>query len=587
MGEEGPPESVCGYEYDPEWLDGGESQQSCCIRETLSDADRCIWHSEPDETDEKSVKALREARISSKNYEYLDGAELSGMNFGDETFLENTSLRDSNISSANLWNSSLSDTDLRGANLSRTDLRKADLSNTLAGGANLSESNFRDADLLGASLHSADLSDATLRGADLSDATFQDTNLSGARLVGANLSDADFRSANLSNVFFYDANLSGADFSDANLSNAVFWDANLSDAYLWSAHLSKANLEDANLSNADLHNADLSGKRLYGVDLSGADLKDANISDAKLNGSNLSGANLDGANIVGADLENTNLAQTSLEQSNSIRANLINANLQETELQGALLRDIRMDRNTKFGGHYADELDGGTSEDFDKAAWSLRQIQRLFEENAFPEKAREAKVERKDLRRRENWAKAPIPSPIQSVVAAEKHAVGKVKRGAKRLVSGSEDEEDDHDAPEIDRPLNVDEKGGFSALRSWAWLAVSGFISRYAESPRRVVGVSLLTIVAFGFAYPFFGGMETSASSGTQYAFYTTTFTLPGWAEELFYNLYFSAVTFTTLGYGDIQPATPATQTLASIQSFFGALLMALLVYVFGRRSTR
>jgi len=101
------------------------------------------------------------------------------------------------------------------------------------------------------------------------------------------------------------------------------------------------------------------------------------------------------------------------------------------------------------------------------------------------------------------------------------------------------------------------------------------------------VEVSLFIILAFGLAYPFFGGMEVTTSSATQYTFLSWTFNLPGWAEELFYNLYFSAVTFTTLGYGDIQPATPATQTLASVQSFLGALLMALLVYVFGRQSTR
>lgn len=163
-----------------------------------------------------------------------------------------------------------------------------------------------------------------------------------------------------------------------------------------------------------------------------------------------------------------------------------------------------------------------------------------------------------------------------------------MKRGAKRLVSSSDEEEqDEKDTPKIDRPLEVEEKGGLSALISWSRLALSGSISRYAESPRRVVGVSLLTIAVFGLLYPFFGGMETSATSSTQYAFYTTTFTVPEQVETFFYNLYFSAVTFTTLGYGDIQPATPATQTLASVQSFLGALLMALLVYVFGRQSTR
>jgi hypothetical protein len=57
MGKEGPPEGVCGYEYNPEELEGETEQQSCCIREALSDTNRCVWHAELDETDEK--KPLR------------------------------------------------------------------------------------------------------------------------------------------------------------------------------------------------------------------------------------------------------------------------------------------------------------------------------------------------------------------------------------------------------------------------------------------------------------------------------------------------------------------------------------------------
>ena len=60
---------------------------------------------------------------------------------------------------------------------------------------------------------------------------------------------------------------------------------------------------------------------------------------------------------------------------------------------------------------------------------------------------------------------------------------------------------------------------------------------------------------------------------------------LPDWISILSANLYFSAVTFTTLGYGDIQPASPVAQALASIESFLGALLMALLVFVLGRQT--
>ena len=102
-----------------------------------------------------------------------------------------------------------------------------------------------------------------------------------------------------------------------------------------------------------------------------------------------------------------------------------------------------------------------------------------------------------------------------------------------------------------------------------------------------VVGVSILTIVGFALLYPLAGGMEKTGDGDAHFTFLDTgAFPLGENARILFENLYFSAVTFTTLGYGDIQPASDAAQLLASIESFLGALLMALLVFVLGRRTT-
>ena len=95
-------------------------------------------------------------------------------------------------------------------------------------------------------------------------------------------------------------------------------------------------------------------------------------------------------------------------------------------------------------------------------------------------------------------------------------------------------------------------------------------------------------MLGFGLVYPIFGGMEETKVSTHDFYFYNII-ELPigsGPIRTLFENLYFSAVTFTTLGYGDIQPASDAAQLLASIESFLGALLMALLVFVLGRRTT-
>ena len=52
-------------------------------------------------------------------------------------------------------------------------------------------------------------------------------------------------------------------------------------------------------------------------------------------------------------------------------------------------------------------------------------------------------------------------------------------------------------------------------------------------------------------------------------------------------SLYFSAATFVTLVYGDIQPATTATQLLAAGEAVAGAFLMALFIFVLGRPATQ
>lgn len=51
-------------------------------------------------------------------------------------------------------------------------------------------------------------------------------------------------------------------------------------------------------------------------------------------------------------------------------------------------------------------------------------------------------------------------------------------------------------------------------------------------------------------------------------------------------SLYFSVVTFTTLGYGDLQP-TPNMRWLSGTEAFLGAALMAMFIVVLARKFTR
>lgn len=108
----------------------------------------------------------------------------------------------------------------------------------------------------------------------------------------------------------------------------------------------------------------------------------------------------------------------------------------------------------------------------------------------------------------------------------------------------------------------------------------------YGERLWRVVYVSVVTIVLWGLFYAFLSRGAADKTAGIT----TTGLDGPGQllTQEgiviLGKNLYFSVVTFTTLGYGDIQPVGSAARALASIESFFGALLVALVVFVIGRR---
>lgn len=112
-------------------------------------------------------------------------------------------------------------------------------------------------------------------------------------------------------------------------------------------------------------------------------------------------------------------------------------------------------------------------------------------------------------------------------------------------------------------PLSRDSK-----VRAWASYVFGRWVYGYGEKPERVVLAGILVMVLWACLYCLLDAAGKGASSFGTY-------------------LYFSVVTFTTLGYGDLQPEPGLPRFLAGTEALLGAALMALFVVALTRKYTR
>jgi hypothetical protein len=103
----------------------------------------------------------------------------------------------------------------------------------------------------------------------------------------------------------------------------------------------------------------------------------------------------------------------------------------------------------------------------------------------------------------------------------------------------------------------------------------------YGEEPSRVVIFSLIIILTFSLVYFLLG-----ISDGSNTIKFSTELSLLDNLENIIYATYFSVVTFTTLGYGDLVPMGFA-RLFAAIEAFLGSFTLALFVVVFVKKMTR
>jgi hypothetical protein len=275
------------------------------------------------------------------------------------------------------------------------------------------------------------------------------------------------------------------------------------------------------------------GRSLEGYALRGADLHDVNLTfgdttrNVNLKHADLSRANLTDAHLFNADFRGANLMKAHLGGANLNNAHFEDANLLGAELEGARLERVR------WGRHLHQE------------SLAHRAHREGREEEALNLYAEAEEVYRYLIRVNESLG--------HNAMAGHYYHKEKVMRRMQM------------------RPWS----------REWAWSKLVDLLCGYGEETDRVIAFSLLVILGCAVGYFLLGvhGPEGPLVFNSSLGLARNLYTLGD-------CIYYSVITFTTVGYGDITPIGFA-RPLAMLEAFTGAFSISLFVVVFVRKMMR
>ena len=273
--------------------------------------------------------------------------------------------------------------------------------------------------------------------------------------------------------------------------------------------------------------------------LDGARLQKADLSHADLSGARLVKAHLEDCAFVRTNFEGAHLFCASFQNANLFNANFRRANLKETDMRGANLLEIKIDEAKILG-----------------IQWGFKGVVQNEVEGRELEKAGKIKGSKEKFREAEE---------IYRNIRIHLMAVGIFDEAADFFY----------------REMVVRRKQ--LPLYSVPRLSskVIDLLCGYGEKTFRVIGFSASFVVLNSFAFFCFG-----IRYGDDVLRYASNQTLAENMREYLLCLYFSGVTLTTLGYGDIAPIG-ISRAFAVNEAFCGAFMMALFVLVFGRKMIR
>jgi hypothetical protein len=264
------------------------------------------------------------------------------------------------------------------------------------------------------------------------------------------------------------------------------------------------------------------GEPLEGFQLEGADLSHIRLIKADMADINLKKANLKRAHFYGSNLSGACLFKATLNKANLKRANLKGVELLGASLARAELEGVSWGKKNKIRNEIEAE-----------------RLQRRGE----TEKAQEKYFEAEEIYRNIKTSFKNRGLGAEAGVYFHREMV--MKRMQMPLLS-------------IDR----------------FWSFIMDYSTGYGEKPYKILIFSIISMMSFALIFSVVGIHHSSG----ELCIISPDNTVIENIRVLFQSLYFSVITFTTLGYGDYIPTSEAGRLLAMIEAFGGDFLLALLV---------
>ena len=281
------------------------------------------------------------------------------------------------------------------------------------------------------------------------------------------------------------------------------------------------------LRHLEFKGAQWQGIDAEGADLAGADLSEADLTAANMKGVNLIGAKLRWANMASVDLEDAHMLRCDLHSARMWHSVVKNANISESDLSEAdLLKVVFL--NVKF--------------------WHVKLTNARF-------------------LTRHSFAG---PKPIDEAGAL---SASEAYRTVKQYFMSIGRYDDASWASFKEKSLQAKylfQEKKFACIP----LFTMGMLCGYGEKPNRIIGSALFVVFFYGILYKALDILQIPQE-------------LLGRGLVFWDYLYFSIITFTTVGFGDLAPKMiPFNQMLVAAESLTGVFMMGLFVFTLARKYT-